>query len=268
MEAASQMGVFAAAENVANHLGSTCDGTSSCSAEALSDYVHSVSRSNARFSTPLILAGFSLLAFPSITGNISTSSHAMDANVVHQTWLDIDDYVDTLMISNGPGRRASLDQGLGLLRIAPSLLRSNDLAIHNREILELWEKIRQSIDNHEASYVGHAAPIYGILSASLGMSPLDACRIFAFGAARDTVSAAVRLNLVGPMEGLSILDRDGRVAAEEGLEEGLLGMLRSGECMTREAKLEHWLTSVATCAPVLDTIQPIHDLLSVRLFRT
>ena len=110
---------------------------------------------------------------------------------------------------------------------------------------------------------------------------MDSCRVFAFGAARDSVSAAVRLNLIGPTAGLSILDGVGRNAVEKGLEEGLLGMtsennpvLRGNRSVddlvdeTRETQLERWLRSVATCAPLTDTAQPLHDLLSLRLFKT
>ena len=280
IEAASQIGLFNMDDNdnsanasIDKKSWSAVDGSSSCSVEALSDFIHSVSRSNARFSTPLVLAGYSLLA----TSNVDSS---VDVNNIHETWLDVDNYIDTLLRSNDPGRRASMDQGLGLLRIAPSLAGTNSPAFHT-EALEL---IRQSIDTttkgfpgtlHESNRAsmakGHAAPIYGIISASLGIPPLDACRVFAFGAARDTISAAVRLNLVGPMEGLSILDRVGRVAVEEGLDEGLAGMVRGSfdaEDITQEAKLKQWLHSVATCAPVMDAVQPLHDLLSVRLFRT
>ena len=107
-----------------------------------------------------------------------------------------------------------------------------------------------------------------MLSASLGVSPLDACRVFAFGAARDSVSAAVRLNLLGPMAGVTLLDQVGRGAVDEGLEEGLLAMVKGDKTMEEDAKLRNWLDSVATCAPMMDTVQPCHDLLSVRLFRT
>ena len=144
----------------------------------------------------------------------------------------------------------------------------------SREVSELWDMIRTSIDNNQHSDVrssynksqssvanGHAAPIYGVLASSLNISPLDACRVYGFSAARDTVSAAVRLNLVGPMEGLSILDGVARGAVEEGLEDGLVSM-REGETQ------KQWLNSIATCAPLMDTVQPLHDLLSVRLFRT
>ena len=235
----------------------------------------------------MILAGYSLL--------VDQQQGICDAENIHRSWLDVDAYVDTILLSNEPGRRASTDQGLGLLRIAPAFIESqlSSSTKSSKKVSELWDLIRESIDVGSASMAddntnvtsqstrllntsqsfanGHAAPIYGILCASLKISPLDACRVFAFGAARDTVSAAVRLNLVGPMEGLSILDGVGRGAVEEGLEGGLVGMLGSdgGHTMnTREEQLKHWLHSVATCAPVMDTVQPLHDLLSVRLFRT
>jgi len=253
IESASQMNLFIDEEKEAmmkNHSSDQwsmrSDDSSSCSIEALSDYIHSVSRSNARFSTPLILAGYSLPASPCI-----------DVNQAHQTWLDIDAYADTLLLSNEPGRRASTDQGLGILRIASAFIESQDHMAQSREVSELWDMIRTSIDVAN----GHAAPIYGVLASSLNISPLDACRVYGFSAARDTVSAAVRLNLVGPMEGLSILDGVARGAVEEGLEDGLLGM-RVGETQ------KQWLNSIATCAPLMDTVQPLHDLLSVRLFRT
>ena len=291
IEAASQMNIFIDDEEESNgrrhedQQWSSSDGSSSCSVEALSDYIHSVSRSNAQFSTPLILAGYSLL--------VDQQQGICDAENIHQLWLDIDAYVDTILLSNEPGRRASTDQGLGLLRIAPAFIESQHSAPtkSSKKVSELWDLIRESIDvgsssmaddnfesqskrslNTSQSFAnGHSAPIYGILCASLKIPPLDACRVFAFGAARDTVSAAVRLNLVGPMEGLSILDGVGRGAVEEGLEGGLVGMLGSDGCHTtntREEQLKHWLHSVATSAPVMDTVQPLHDLLSVRLFRT
>jgi urease accessory protein UreH/urease accessory protein UreF len=295
VEAASQMKLFISdslvREKYADQSWSLSDGASSCSAEAISDYVHAVSRSTARFSTPFILAGYSLLTPLLSNGTAMTSPIAVDVKQMHQSWLEIDTYVDTVLSSNEPSRRASTDQGLGLLRIVSSfggvsLRHHNDLASQSREVSELWKLIRQSVDPTVSQSsrtfttpslpTGHAAPIYGILSASLGISPLDACRVFAFGAARDTVSAAVRLNLVGPMVGLSILDGVGRGAVDEGLELGFVGMIRDSDGVRKSAKenekmnpqFESWLHSAATCAPVMDTVQPLHDLLAARLFRT
>lgn len=259
------------------------DSPSSFSAEALADYVHAVACSHARFSTPLILAGYSLLV-PKL------GSLPVDIKQIHQTWLDLDAYVNTLLLCNKPGRQASRDQGLGLLRIVPSFTGSSfyhhEGTYQGKGPSELWELIRRSVDDKSSQSnihftsstlaYGHAAPIYGILSASLGISPMESCRVFAFGAARDSVSAAVRLNLIGPSAGLSILDGVGRGAVEKGLEDGMVGMISEslvhGESnesvVTRGADMERWLRSVGTCAPVTDTVHPLHDLLSLRLFRT
>lgn len=114
----------------------------------------------------------------------------------------------------------------------------------------------------------HASPVYGILAASLKIPPLNACRVFSFGAARDTVSAAVRLNLLGPVAGLSLMNQVGRVAVEDGLEEGLLSMSHSHPDHSATKGYKAWLESASTCAPMMDVVQPCHDLLSVRLFRT
>lgn len=251
----------------------------SCSIEALSDFIYSVSRSNARFSTPLIMAGHSL---------IQQTEHGLELDQLHQLWSEIDVYTDTMILTNRPGRRASIDQGLGLVRIASSFADDRNDNHDSGDTADLWALISQSIDKNGIETIqsrrpsiigapqtkGHAAPIYGILSATLGISPLDSCRVFAFGAARDAVSAAVRLNLIGPMAGLSLLDRVGRKAVEDGIEEGLVGMLHSSRELSPDefsvlpARIDRWLQSVHTCAPMLDTSQPLADLLSLKLFRT
>lgn len=263
IEAASQMQLFKRSDHSNNRA-------EPCSIDALSDFIYSISRSNARFSTPLIMAGYSLI-------QQSTTENSLPVKETLQLWSEIDAYTDTMLLTNRPGRRASIDQGLGLVRIASSFANDrNDKHDLNPDIAtDLWTLISQSIDNNDERSMakGHAAPIYGILSATLGITPLDCCRVFAFGATRDAVSAAVRLNLIGPMAGLTLLDKVGRKAVEDGLEEGLIGMLQSSRDLSpdefsSQARIKYWLQSVHTCAPVLDASQPLADILSVRLFRT
>jgi urease accessory protein len=263
IEAASQMQLFKRSSHSNNRA-------EPCSIDALSDFIYSISRSNARFSTPLIMAGYSLI-------QQSTTESSLPVEETLQLWSEIDNYTDTMLLTNRPGRRASIDQGLGLVRIASSFANDrNDKHDLNPDIAtDLWTLISQSIDNNDERSMakGHAAPIYGILSATLGITPLDCCRVFAFGATRDAVSAAVRLNLIGPMAGLTLLDKIGRKAVEDGLEEGLIGMLQSSRDLSpdefsSQARIKYWLQSVHTCAPVLDASQPLADILSVRLFRT
>lgn len=259
IEAASQVGLF-------NHNEGHSTSVSSCSEEDLADYVYAASRSTARFSTPIILGAYSLV------------STAFNAEQSCHSWLEIDRYTDKLLKSNGPGRRASMDQGLGFLRIAPALLERNDKI----EITNLWKYIKASINNksnyQESLLIGsqslqhsgvHAAPLYGLLAGSLGIPPLDACRLFSFGAARDSVSAAVRLNLLGPVAGLSLLSKIGQQAIEEGTEDALLSMIACHDINNSVKELyKDCLRCATTCAPLMDAAQPCHDLLSVRLFRT
>jgi urease accessory protein UreF/urease accessory protein UreH len=262
MESASQLGLFR------EDCQSQNSGKSSYSEDDLADYIYAVSRSNAQFSTPIILGGYLPMA------------HGVSVQQAYESWVEIDKYTDLLLRSNGPGRRASMDQGLGFLRIAPALLSNNDIS----KTSNVWEGIRTSINDQNTSKPqdllldgspplqsakGHAAPIYGMLAGDIGIPPLDACRVFSFGAARDSVSAAVRLNLIGPVAGLSLLNRVGRAAVEEGLEKGLLSMAACtihGDSVIEQYR--SWLSSASTCAPLMDVVQPCHDLLSVRLFRT
>ncbi|KAL7467760.1 hypothetical protein ACHAXS_007995 [Conticribra weissflogii] len=279
VEAASQMRVFEmfheqhTNEELAKRPPSSThsDSTSTCSVEALSNYVYAASRSNAQLSTPFILAGYYLLA-PSLKQN-SPFTCMSELEQILKSWDSIDQYLDSMLQGNGPGRRASMDQGLGLLRVSSTFIDHSEPGL-----FQLWELMRKSIDQHHHELFssvqppklhGHAFPIYGMLSASMGLSPLDSCRIYSFGAARDAVSAAVRLNLIGPMAGLALLDDAGFVGVNEGLEAGLLGMLLDERCRRDDDnKIVNWLKSAATCAPMLDAIQPCHDILSVRLFRT
>lgn len=264
IEAASQVGLFSSAD--AHHD----KGTYSCSETDLADYIYAVSRSSARFSTPIILGAYSLIAQP---------VSSLDVAKTHAAWIEIDEYTERLLKSNQPGCRASMDQGLGFLRIAPSLIERG-----NNDVSKLWEHIRASINGKTIrqsqdqsskcltsliTAKGHAAPMYGMLAGSLGIPPLDACRVFAFSAARDSISAAVRLNLLGPVAGLALLNNTGRNAVEEGLEEGLLSMsARTDPNDPIAVRYKSWLRSASTCAPIVDVVHPCHDFLAVRLFRT
>ena len=241
IEAASQMGLFESDED---------------RPVALANFLRSSSKSSAQFATPVILAGYSLLS--------STAGDFAGLSQIKNLWVELDARVDARLRSNGPSRRASMDQGLGLIRISPSFNRQ-----HSRWS-DLFKMIRSSIDapsGNGVSSFGHSALIYGILCASLGVSPIDSCRVYSFGATRDAMSAAVRLNLTGPLEGLAVMDEVGHKAVEEGIIHGMRGIEKHiGNGLA--PKEISWVDSATTCAPMVDTVQPLHDELSMRLFRT
>ena len=106
----------------------------------------------------------------------------------------------------------------------------------------LFKEIKQ----HVTSDTGHFGALFGIIAKELGITtPEEVCRVLQYCLARDVVSAAVRLNLVGPLAGLSILRKASQVDYEQ---------------LTMD--------TAAGSSPMLEVVQPHHDILTMRLFRT
>lgn len=140
-------------------------------------------------------------------------------------------------LTNPIQNRASRAQGRGLLRVTRE-------AFGDREkipgLIELCEKTKM-----------HHAPVFGALAGALGVATKDALQIFLHGAARNFLSAAVRLGMVGPLEAQRIL------ASRSSLLENVLG---------RCADLE--IDAAAQTSPILDLASALHDRLYTRLFQS
>ena len=61
--------------------------------------------------------------------------------------------------------------------------------------LELLTSVRNDVDRRPAM-ASHAGPIAGLTGALSGLTADETCRVAGYCAARDVVSAAVRLNLL------------------------------------------------------------------------
>ena len=98
---------------------------------------------------------------------------------------------------------------------------------------------------------GHLAPIFGIVTTLVGGidNAACACHMLAYTMTRDMVSAAVRLNAIGPLASVSILSRVQQSVGGSNIDTSSL-------------------ESAASSAPLLDVLHPCHELLAVRLFRT
>lgn len=144
------------------------------------------------------------------------------------SYMVINSQIDLLLVTNGPAHRASLDQGRALLRVAQQMGR-----------LRSWK-------GTETPY--HYATVLGALCES----PDEATLLFAYCLTRDIVSAAVRMNLIGPLKSIELL---GKLSAIH--QDGSL-----------DSSMETTFLKSSSCTPVLDAVQPMHDILSVRLFRS
>ncbi|CAM9519465.1 unnamed protein product [Discosporangium mesarthrocarpum] len=59
--------------------------------------------------------------------------------------------------------------------------------------------------DYASSAYGHYAPAFGVVCRGLGLGEATSCRAFLFMAARDILSAATRLSLIGPLQSGQIL---------------------------------------------------------------
>lgn len=97
----------------------------------------------------------------------------------------------------------------------------------------------------------HLAPLFGALTASLRIPHADAVRLFVYLHLRGVIAAAVRLNIVGPMEGQLL---------QHQLTDDAESVARRGATMT--------LDDLAQTAPLLDLWQGAQDRLYSRLFQS
>jgi urease accessory protein len=97
----------------------------------------------------------------------------------------------------------------------------------------------------------HFAPVFGVMMRALSVDRSIAVELFAFQSLRGLVAAAIRLGIVGPMEGQAMQSR---------LSPKVREMLSSTDGLT--------INEVATVAPLLEIWQGSQDRLYSRLFQT
>jgi len=162
----------------------------------------------------------------------------MTATYDHPEKLSGVDSLCDRFLSNHVANRASRLQGQALLASAAR--------IFARPGLE-----RISCAGREPLPAGHLAPVFGFVLRELGVARLNAARLFLFLQLRGLVSAAIRLGLVGPLQGQAVQHR---VAVQA---ESILA--RCHQLSTEE---------VAQTAPLLDLWQANQDRLYSRLFQS
>ncbi len=97
----------------------------------------------------------------------------------------------------------------------------------------------------------HLAPVFGAGLVQLGLARDTVQRLFLFGQLRSLMAAAMRLNIVGPMEAQRI---------QAGLASEAEGVL--------EKCAQFSIDNIAQTAPLLDLWQGTHDRLDSRLFQS
>lgn len=152
-------------------------------------------------------------------------------------FAEVDAHCDAFL-SNHVANRASRLQGQAMLATCE---RAFDL--------EALRNLRDEV--LDSGLPCHGATAFGEIAAILGLDPQATARLFVFTQLRGWISAAVRLNIVGPIEGQRVqheLAPDGDRCAE------LFGRIP--------------LDDICQTAPLLDLWQATQDRLYSRLFQS
>ena len=143
-----------------------------------------------------------------------------------------------LFLNHPVANQASRVQGRGMLAAA---LR----AWPDAGLSELDDRLRASDSPR------HFAPIFGAISARLAISEPDAARLLCFTTLRGVISAAVRLNIIGPLAAQAMQHR----------------LTARAEAMAGESRHVS-PDDIAQTSPVADLLSSCHGRLYSRLFQS
>ncbi|CAE8639709.1 unnamed protein product [Polarella glacialis] len=158
-----------------------------------------------------------------------------------QEWLKLDSLLHAHLAVNDVACRASSKQGAALARVASH-----------------WHTVAHPEVPLPRPLRGHQATVFGLLAARLGLPQEVTLYALAFCGVRDAVSAAVRLNLVGPLRGVEL-----QACILTELSEDLLRHPGRSEAAVAAA-----VSRAAGSSPLVDCAHAAHDLFEARLFLT
>lgn len=149
----------------------------------------------------------------------------------------IDGFCDAFL-SNHVANRASRRQGRSFVMSSARVFRNPSV-----------EKLERRARDNE--FPGHFAPMFGVVCGLLGLVARDVRRLYLFTSLRGLISSAVRLGLVGPIEGQGIQYRFGNRCTE-----------------LADAFEEVPFEEATQINPVQELLQATHDRIYSRLFQS
>lgn len=149
----------------------------------------------------------------------------------------VDEWCDAFL-SNRVANRASRVQGRSFLTAAEAAF----------EIAEIGE-LRERVATGELE--GHHAPLVGRITSLLALPLRRTVVWYLYTQLRDVISAATRLNIIGPLAGQSLISRFGRFVQHEA-----------------DVAVQRPVDEVATTSPLLELVATRHDQLYSRLFQS
>ena len=193
---------------------------------------------------------FAMEAYAVVTGALPYLS-GKEASLAEETLAEALESVHAaqhaLLVANAPGCRASLQLGGALSRIAGSWV-GGDGAHSDHANAEAAQRaalvLKRGGDRH-------GAVALGALCALLELPQQMVIDAFIYTSARDMLSAAVRLNLIGPLAAVSLQHE-----------------MVSDASAQSSAIMQLSCTQAAGSAPLIEAVHACHDLLERRIFQT
>lgn len=166
-----------------------------------------------------------------------------------ENFSEIDQLCEAFL-TNHVANRASRSQGKAFLAAIERIFLSENNAASPIEPETAKPNRHQTAALSNSAFT-HLAPTFGICLKRLNAERRTTLRLFAFNHLRGLTAAAVRLNLVGPMEAQALQHR---------LSQTIERVLQDSEFLT--------LDDLAQTAPLLDLWQGAQDRLYSRLFQS
>ncbi|KAG9454972.1 hypothetical protein H6P81_007876 [Aristolochia fimbriata] len=154
-----------------------------------------------------------------------------------ETWSRLNQILEATL-TNEVSRKASVSQGSALLRVSAT-------AFYEISVLKEMKNALLS----SGIVAIHHAPVFGLICGLLGFDSGTTQRAYMFVTMRDVISAATRLNLVGPL-GASVLQHQLAHTAEQ----------------LAKKWMDRPIEDACQTAPLFDTIQGCHTYLFSKLF--
>lgn len=215
-----------------NSSNSTSASAGSCKTP-LDQFVRSTLHQTGNFALPIVF-----------TMHTRAVASAGDRDAMVAAFLDVNAQA-TALFSNHVAKKASLAQGAAMLRLALSTYHR-----HTNDAFSVLLTLRKETKRREHPGVHHAV-VFALVCALLGVDSATCQRFVLFAAVRDVLSAATRLNLIGPFE-----------AARTQFE------LRDVAARAFERCRDRAIADAYSSAPVLDLVQAMHDQLYTRIFNS
>ncbi|KAF7332324.1 hypothetical protein MKEN_00113900 [Mycena kentingensis (nom. inval.)] len=219
------------------------------------------------------LSTYAPSALPFVSDAHIATTRFSDSNDAVLAKLAALDALYESMTLNHAARRASAAQGVALLTLyskgfsRPAGIASTSSETESeKNLVRLVDTFKKNARCCDGSAFGHLPVCWGILCAALGLSLDRTQHLFLFLHARALLSAAVRLNAIGPYASQQLLLH--AISSLVDTEVAKCARLRTGELLNSSGVFDQTRDGPANTWPLGEILAARHDLQHSRIFNS